>query len=317
MKYLYLPVFLVFSLFTACSDNVTEVEETDDQFIRSVIYNGYAGQNNEDDDLIFSERNDFSDGGPVGNLIGDTPLDSLIAWGRIVNNVNRNISISSEGDTIKNVNITTTVNGTLIIIGVLNSVVDTIYKPYINEFRRLAVFKRIARTPRPRFNWRLYKISVLDGESKSPQIGTQFVEMNKIEVFINGALRYTFNGPDFTQNIFTTRFFGGEGIPEVNINDEVKLKVYLYSTQQQADLVNWHWSRRFPGRFRESFQLVSETPSGSGWERVYEKTFNISSSHQIGRFNGFISAITRESLWDDNPSKLAGDFVATPYRVKP
>src|SRR5207249_369628 len=86
--------------------------------------------------------------------------------------------------------------------------IEKIVKPYVETTTRLAVFKRIARTPRPRLNWRLYQVSMLDGQTTQPQIGTDYVEMNKVEVYVNGNLTYTFMGPDFTQNEFTTKYFG-------------------------------------------------------------------------------------------------------------
>jgi len=140
--------------------------------------------------------------------------------------------------------------------------------------------------------------------------------MDKIEVYVNGVLKTTYMGPDFTQNVFITKRFGGTGIPEVYINDQVKLVVYAYSTQSETDIVAWHWARNTFGFHREPFALTSSTPSGSGWNRTYEKTFTIYSDHKGGVFNGFISASTHKSLYDDTLSEFASDLVGTAYRVK-
>ncbi len=310
----------IFSLYLyGCKDSVT-TEETDDEFIKSVIINGYgqSGANAEEDDIMGNEVNDLDDGGAVPDMDGlDTPIDSLIKWGRRISSISKTVTITNEGDTIKYATITTNITGTYFIIGVVNSVVDTIAKPYTEEFKRIAWFKRVARNPRPRFNWRLYKVSMLDGETKTPQIGTQYVQMNKLEVYVNGTLAYTFMGPDFTQNIFTTRFFGGAGIPEVNRNDQVKIIVYTFSTQSEPDIVAWHWGKRNFGFHREPFLMTSNNPNGGGWDRTYEKTFNIHNGHHVGRFNGCISASTHKSLWDDSPAEFASDIVGTPYRVRP
>jgi len=62
-------------------------------------------------------------------------------------------------------------------------------------------------------------------------------------------------------------------------------------------------------------------PGGSGYLRTYEKTFNIYNipphTHRYGVFNGFISASTYKSLYDDSPVEFASDLVGTPYRVAP
>jgi hypothetical protein len=318
---LFMCMLVAFAvILQACSDNSVEDTQTDDEFIKEVITGGYSSPNGEDDDLMNSEANDLDDGGPVADSDGgDTPIDSLMKWGRRVTGVSRTVTITSEGDSIKNALITTNITGVYMIIGTVSGVTDTISKPYTEEFKRTAVFKRIARTPRPRHNWRLYKVSMLDGETKTPQVGTQYVEMNQLQVYINGTLMYTFAGPDFTQNIFTTRKFDGAGIPEVHANDQVRIVVNTYSTQSEQDIVAWHWGKRNFGFHREPFTMVSQTPNGSGWDRVYEKTFTIH-DHPVlrgKRINGCISASTYKSLHDDSPAEFASDIVGTPYRVLP
>jgi hypothetical protein len=63
--------------------------------------------------------------------------------------------------------------------------------------------------------------------------------------------------------------------------------------------------------------MTSNTPSGSGWDRTYEKTFTVYGAHNFGRkFNAFISASTHKSLYDDSPSEFASDLVGIPYRVE-
>lgn len=317
-KWLFLPLLAVISLYiSACNDDsIVEENQTDDEYITDVVTRGYSGPNNEDDDLMFSEADDLDDGGAVGNGNGDAPIDSLLKWGRRITGVSKTVTITNEGDTIKNAVITTNITGVYIIVGMVGGVVDTISKPYTEEFKRLAIFKRVDRRPRPRHNWRLYKVSMLDGETKSPQVGSDYVRMNKVEVYINGSLQYTLNGPDFTQNIFTTKKFEGPGIPEVHVNDEVKLVVSAYSTQVEQDIVAWHWGKRNFGFHREPFAMVSQVPNGGGWDRVYEKSFTIHNNIRGKALNGCISASTKKSLYDDTITEFASDLLGTPYRVK-
>jgi hypothetical protein len=313
---LIILIISVFSLyFNACSDNSVSDNQTDDEYIREVITMGYSTPNGEDDDLMSSEKDDLDDGGPVGNNGGMTPIDSLMRWGRRITGVSKSVTITNEGDSIKNATITTNITGVFMIVGIVNNIVDTISKPYTEEFKRLAIFKRVDHNPRPRHNWRLYKVSMLDGESKTPQVGTDYVKMNKVEVYVNGDLKYTLNGPDFTQNIFTTRHFGGAGIPEVSVGDNIKLAVITYSTQSEQDYVAWHWGKRNFGFHREPFAMVSQVPNGSGWDRVYEKTFTINENIRRKKLNGCISASTYKSLRDDSPAEFASDLLGTPYKV--
>lgn len=320
-KLLILALSAVFMLYlAACNDNPVEETQTDDQFITEVITKGYSSPNGDDDDLMFSERDDLDDGGAVSNTGGDTPIDSLLRWGRRIESISRTVTITSEGDSIKNATITTNITGTYVIVGTVNGVVDTILKPYTEEFKRLAVFKRIARNPRPRQNWRLYKVSMLDGETKTPQVGSQYVQINQLQVYKNGTLVYTFSGPDFTQNIFETKrppHWTGSGIPEVNVGDEIKLVVNTYSTQSEQDIVAWHWGKRNFGFHREPFAMTSQTPNGAGWDRVFEKTFSIHENVRRKVMNGCISASTYKSLYDDSPAEFASDLIGMPYRVLP
>jgi hypothetical protein len=316
-----LAIAAVFSLYmAACNDNSVEESQTDDQFITDVVTHGYSSNSDDDDNLMNSEVTDFDDGGAVGDIDGmDTPIDSLIRWGRIVTGSSATVTITNEGDSLKNADITRTITGNYVIVGVVGGVVDTIFKPYTQVFHRIAVFKRVGHNERPKHNWRLYKVSMVDGRTTSPQSSDDLVQMQQLQVYVNGTLTYTFAGPDFTQNIFITRHpnWNGGGIPEVNAGDQVRFVVTVNSTQAEQDIVAWHWGKRNFGFHREPFVMTSETPNGSGFTRTFDKTFTIHNGHNRGRFNGFISASTRKSLFDDSPVEFASDAVGTPYRVRP
>ena len=302
-----------------CSENsVTPDNQTDDEYIKEVILQGTGSNQQDDEDLMSNEAYDFDDGGPVGNGGGgDTPIDTLLRWGRRVTGVNVNVNVTSQGDSLKVAEVTRTINGNFIIIGFVSGSQDTMIKPFTEVLKRNVIFKRISHNPRPRFNWKLYKVSMVDGETTAPQEGTQYVQMNKIEVYINNSLAYTLQGPDFTQNVFTPRRFNGAGIPQVHHGDQVRIKVYTYSTQSEPDIVVWHWARNAFGFHREPFVMSSQTPNGQYWDRTYEKTFQIYGQHRFGCFNGFISASTHKSLFDDSPSEFASDLAGAPYRVLP
>ena len=119
-KALIMAVAAVFSLYmAACNDNSVDETQTDDQYISEIITNGYSNPNAEDDDLLKAEVTDFDDGGPVPDFEGgDTPIDSLMRWGRIVTGSSVNVTITTEGDSLKFANITRTITGNYVIVGV-------------------------------------------------------------------------------------------------------------------------------------------------------------------------------------------------------
>jgi hypothetical protein len=321
LKFLSILFTIAFfaSFLSGCSDNSTSPTElTDEEFMQKVVSSGYDTTNrNYEDNLMSQETADLDDGGAIaddGN--GGTPIDSLSRWGRKVTGVNVSTTITWSGDTLADVHVTRTINGNYIIIGWQNGQRDSVTKPYTEVFYRTITFKRIDRTKFPRLNWRLYKVSMLSGGTTLPQVGGSQVEMTKIEVYANGSQTptYIFNGPDFTQNEFTTRLFGGSGIPVVHRNTQVQIKVYTTSQQAPVDYVAWHWARNTFGFHRVPFTLESQTGTGP-YYRVFTKTFNIYGNHILGVFNGYISASTHESLYDDDVSKFASTETGLPYIV--
>lgn len=292
---------------------------TDDEFIQSVVSGGYDNDYTNEDNLMTQEYGDLNNEGAVPDNEGNPPLnpyDSLKKWGRKLTGVNRNFNLTNEGDSLKNMVVTTTFSGNFVIIGYQNGVLDTTVKPYTESMSRKLVFKRIAYTEFPRRNWRLYKVSILDGETTQPEMGSSKVQITKVEIYKNnsGTPTYTFNGSDFTSTMFTTKLFGGVGIPQLDRNDVVKVKIYTTSQMQATDYVAFHWSKNTFGFHRIPFTLESQTGSGP-YYRVYTKDFNIYGNHRIGAHNAYFSANTRESLYDDDITKFASDLVGIPFKV--
>jgi len=271
-----------------------------------------------DDNLLYQVYNDLNNGVPVSDNDGSplTPYDSLYKWGRKITGINRNYNISEEGDSIKYLVATTTFTGNMIIIGYQNGVLDTTSKPFTESLKRKSVFKRIGRNNHPRYNWRLYSLSGLDGETTSPQLGSSKVRINKVEIYKNNSSTptYSFTGPDFTDITFITKKFGGVGIPVLDRNDQIKVKIYTTSQDQPVDYVAFHWAKNSFGFHRIPFALESETGSGP-YDRIYSKSFNIYGNHLRGTFNAYFSASTHQSLYDDDITLLASDLVGLPFRV--
>lgn len=312
-----LTFIIVFSLLlSSCKkENATEPTElTDEQFIQQIIENGFNTSGNDEDNLMSQEKQELDDGGAVkdDDNIPMTPIDSLLRWGRKITNVSINVQITGN-DSIKNVAVTRNITGNYIIIGLKNGLIDSITKPYTAVYNRNIVFKRINRTPYPRLNWRVYQISNSDGQTTSPQIGSTQVQITKIEIYKNNSSTptYTINGPDFQNQFYTTMFFGGTGITTLNRGDQILVKVYTISQQVTIDYVAYHWARNTFGFHRIPFTLESQ----NGNNRVYSKTFTIYTQHRLGVFNGYISASTRESLYDDDINKFASDQVGIPYKI--
>jgi hypothetical protein len=318
-----IPMFLIvlsFLLISGCERNAVEPSNmTDNEYIQSVISGGYDNDYTNEDNIMMQEYNDLNEGGAVFDNESNppaNPYDSLFKWGRRITGVNRNYNIVNEGDTLKNVTITTTFTGNFNIIGYIGGIKDTMIKPYTEVLNRKVVFKRVANTEFPRRNWRLYQVSNLDGETTQPQIGSSVVQITKVEIYKNNSStpNYVINGPDFNNTLYTTKLFGGDGIPQLDRNDLVKVKIYTTSQSVNTDYVAFHWAKNTFGFHRIPFTLESETGSGP-YYRVYTKDFNIYGSHRIGAHNAYFSANTHNSLYDDNLNEFASDLVGIPFKV--
>lgn len=323
----YYPVlsFILFSILLAavisgCSKNDTvEPNISDDEFIQQVISGGYDNDITNEDNLFSQENGDLDDGEAVfddENFPPTNSYDSIYKTGRRILTVNKNVDITTEGDSIKNAVMTKTINGNFIIIGYMNGVTDTTIKPFTELMQRKTVFKRVASSKNVRKNWRLYKVSGMDGETTNPLNGSSKVQITKIEIYKNNSPTpdYTFTGPDFSSLLFTTKLFGGMGIPVLDRNDVVKIKVYTLSQMSDTDRVAFHWSKNNSGKRRVTLLLESQTGNGP-YNRVYSKDFPIFGSHRIGTFNAYLRATTRESLYSDDINKFASDFAGIPFKV--
>lgn len=305
---------------SGCQKSAVEPNNmTDDEYVQSVVSGGYDNDYTNEDNIMMQEYIDLNEGGAVldnESIPPANPYDSLYKWGRRITGVNRNFNITNEGDSLKNVIITTTFTGNFNIIGFQGGNKDTTQKPYTEVLKRKVVFKRVANSEYPRRNWRLYRVSILDGETSQPQIGSSKVQITKVEIYKNnsGTPSYIFSGPDFNTTMFTTKLFGGDGIPQLDRNDLVKVKIFTTSQLANMDYVAFHWAKNAFGFHRIPFAMESETGSGP-YYRVYSKDFNIYGSHRIGAHNAYFSANTHESLYDDDVSKFASDMVGIPFKV--
>lgn len=324
-KLFFIIILLCFTIvsiyISGCNDNnLTEpaMQSEDEYLITTALNTSFSPDPDDDDNLFANEVIDFDSEGPVADDESgfDTPIDSLLKWGRRITGTNVNASITNIGDTLKRVDVVRTIAGNFIVIGYINGSLDSAVKPYTQEQKRFVIFKRINNRPNPRFNWRVYRYSAVDGETKTPQTGKENIVMTKIEFYKNNNLILTLSGPDFTSNVFTSRFFGDNSLYDAQRGDQIRTKVYLTSNQSDTDIVSYHWARNSFGFHRERFEMTSQTPNGSNFDRTYEKTFVIYSQHNFGLHNSFISANTGSSLYDNSPSLFSSTYAGFPYRVR-
>ena len=103
--------------------------------------------------------------------------------------------------------------------------------------------------------------------------------------------------------------------PEVHSDDTVTVSVEVYSAYADTDFVTITYGANSFGlhRAKTKLNLVSETPSGNGFVRVFERTFNVRNYH--GYFHAVLNAFTKQTIFDDT-APVESKSWGIPYKVK-
>ena len=226
--------------------------------------------------------------------------------------VNRNLNINIQ-DTIAYGTLTKTFEGILFIAATYdpNGIEpDTIIKkPFTAVVTRNIIFKKIANTPYPMRNWIIAAISLPEGGTQSPNI-----DLMKLTIFLPNGDTIQVDSPN--DYYVSWRFGWWRQIPILHRGESVMLRVELYSAYEEEDFVTLTYgaNRFHKHRAKKLFELVSSTPSGNGWEKVYEQTYT---THQFpGFYHAVINAMPRQVIFDD-ATPVESEAWGTPYFVLP
>jgi hypothetical protein len=234
-----------------------------------------------------------------------------IGWGRRISSVSREVTFDAISDTVVVATITHTLTGE-VRIRAKYSVSDTsftlITKPLTEKTVRKVKFYRIRRTDDPRRNWQPREVSGTAGGTHNAQ-----VVINKLEVTIgNDTITIT----DPTDYFMKLGRFGGREVPVFGASTPIKVRVTITSTERDTDFVSLHRPGMMMGNLFKPAQirmrLVQERAVGSNYERVYEHSWT---GHFPGRHHVFISALTRQSLFDDE-APFSSKVWGVPYIVQ-
>ena len=162
-------------------------------------------------------------------------------------------------------------------------------------------FFKIANTNRIRDNWRMREISALKGGTLN-----SLITIDQLQAII-GTDTLTVTDP----NEYYLRFagFGGRQMPSLGMTTPITVRITVTSTESDTDFVMLHRPAMMRPLHRRAI-LVSETGSGP-YTRVYEFSWD---SHIKGRHHFYVSAVTRNSLFDD-AAPWATQLWGFPYLV--
>jgi hypothetical protein len=282
---------MMVALFVRCQDEMTvdpvDNEPTTDQAALEKLVD-------EDSSLTSFDYNYDEEG--VMDFLGKIDIAIYpLRVGQKMRLVNRTVSIDIQ-DTIAYGTITKTFEGLLLIAAAYDSLAtepDTlIKKSFTAVVTRNVIFKRINRTPYPRKNWLIAAISLPEGGTQSPNIDIQ-----KLTIFLPNNDTLIIESPN---DYYLRRGWGWwHRIPIMGTGEAVTLRVELYSAYEEDDFVTLTYgaNRWIKHRVKKLFDLVSSTPNGNGFDKVYEQTFT---THQWpGFYHAIINAMPRQVVFDD------------------
>jgi hypothetical protein len=316
-KHQYLSRYIVafvalamIALFVRCQDEMVvdpvNTEPTTDQGALEKLVD-------EDSSLSSFDYNYDEEG--LMDFLGKTSTDIYpFRVGRKMRLVNRNLSINYQ-DTIAYGTLTKTFEGLLLIAASYDSGAvkpDTlIEKPFTAVVTRNIIFKKVANSPYPLRNWVIAAISLPEGGTQSPNI-----DVMKLTAFLPNGDTLMIESPN---DYYLLRKGWGwwRKIPIVQRGESVHLRVELYSLYEEEDFVTltyganrWHKKHRA----KKIFELVSQSPNGNGWDKVYEQTYT---THQWpGFYHAVINAMPRQVIFDDE-APVESEAWGIPYFVHP
>jgi len=307
-RFLQFLLLGIIAFFVGCQDELVvdpvETEPTTDQGALEKIVD-------EDSALTSFDYNYNEDG--LMDFLGKVDTEIYpFRVGHKMRLVNRNLNINIQ-DTIAYGTLTKTFEGILFIAATYdpNGIEpDTVIKkPFTAVVTRNLIFKKIANTPYPMRNWIIAAISLPQGGTQSPNI-----DLIKLAAFLPNGDTIQVDSPN--DYYVTWRFGWWKQIPVLHRGESVMLRVELFSAYEEEDFVTvTYGANRFHNhRAKKIFELVSSTPSGNGWEKVYEQTYT---THQFpGFYHAVINAMPRQVVFDD-ATPVESEAWGIPYLVLP
>jgi hypothetical protein len=261
------------------------------------------------DPLFATDATALNDGDPS---LGKT--DTAIAarsWGRKIESVSRDVTYDQIDDSTVIATVTNTLTGR-VWIRVRSTPRDTIiYKP-LNE----AIVHKVefGQVPVPGFtqlhNWRMVAVSGTEGGTMNGGITIQnviaFIGDDTVDVMSPLDSLFKFGH----RNVHW-------GLREIVQNPATpfKIMVTVRSADPDSDIIVAHrpvWFMSVFGYHRAPMVLVSSASNGDGtFTRIYASTWQ---GCAFGRFQAMVSAITRQSIYDDQ-APFSSQVWGIPYVV--
>lgn len=223
--------------------------------------------------------------------------------GQRVHLVNRNIDFTTVGDSTY-AKVTNTYEGVLYIAATYTASQDTadtlIQKPFTSVITRNVIFIKVQNPKIPNdtlYHWRIAAISLASGGVLSPNI-----DIKKVTLYFpdGDTLMVSDPGSYYIDTFWGWRRSWCRRLPIIVTARPIKVDVELYSAYNDSDFVTLTYGGNLRGlhRAKKKFVLISSTPSGNGYDKVYEQTYE--TSQWPGFYHAIINAFPHQVIYDDS-----------------
>jgi len=242
-----------------------------------------------------------------------SPINPIL-WGRKIDNIQRKVDVSIEGDSIATAVIIKIISGRLIVLATYpdSNMPTTFQKQFTQEVRREVKFRRIARNEDISKNWKPIAITTVVGK-------TIVRNFDITEIII-----YTPNDTITISDSLMHWFWFREPrelpirIPILNAGDSVRIRVKIISENSNNEyvMIRHCVDHRFTKRYRLRMDVVDSTQHQGLYERQYERRFKVRLPMGVimSRYNAIVDVFSYESLNDDTAPYM-NEFVGIPYIV--
>ncbi len=256
------------------------------------------------------------------NIIGKTSVAIYpFQVGQKMRLVSKNFTYTMVGDTAFGT-YTATFEGVLYIEASYDSTTRTqdtlIQKPFTTVITRKVILLKLnnSRYDTTNFDWRVLAISLPSGGTLNSNI-----QITKLTMYMPDGSVVIINDPNdyyLMRGQMGGKMHGHRGwgmMPDFLHDQKVTIQATVSSAYADTDFVTLTHGARLDGMNRQKLELhlVSSTPSGSGYVKVYEGTFV---THSFPGFStAVINAFPRQVIYDDS-TPVEADTWGVPYFIE-
>jgi hypothetical protein len=302
-----IPLFatILFMFVTGCKESTIEPEaENPDKIAMQEIV--------DEDSAIASFEPNYNEEDQMSMLSKTgTPIYPFRKIWHRVTSVSRTFTVTITGDSAFGV-YTKNYEGILYIAASYDSnavLPDTIIqKPFASTVTRNIIFIRIGNTDHPKLNWKIAAISLPEGGTQSPHI-----DLTKLTIFLPAGDTMVITSP---KDYYLSRWHNWwRSLPIISKGESVTLQVELYSEYAEDDFVTLTYGGNYLGLHmaKKKFELLSSTPSGSGYAKVYRQTFI--TNQWAGFYHAVVNAFPGQVILDD-AAPVENEMWGIPYFVR-